>query len=371
MALAPFDLCYIATFPRVHLVTAFRFDYFSNGFNFAKPVDSHLDLLNTMYLEKERIFHSIALKMVVHDHYRNKPVVAALRKGLKTLHGRYGFIQEMRVYITERKSTEDEWYRKGALDDGILMDLAPHALSVIFELLPTPFSWENKEGHHFNRIGVKLNDIVGCYRARDNNCILHQGVETFGVIHIRGSEDIVFTPKESGKELPLEPHKVDILIAVGKGTSIDREDNPGNLKGVKITFDGTTVIGNFDTNGISGVSAGDTKLDLMLDAIDVCQGGINLPFSRLGDLNLDLEAVRGDQGAALRPFQTFDDAMKVVNILDNCLKHPTATNLIHYETGTTSADVINRIVGDTRWRHPRPLTDLIIGRQVPANEKID
>ena len=63
--------------------------------------------------------NSMVSKMLVHDHYRNNSLVPRIKSRLGFLHGKYGFIREIRLYITERRSTADEWERKGALDDGI------------------------------------------------------------------------------------------------------------------------------------------------------------------------------------------------------------------------------------------------------------
>jgi hypothetical protein len=371
-----FTACYIANFPRVHLATAFRFELFAEKFIFAKPLDSNIEFLLKMDAERERSFRSISANSVIQDHYRNKPLVALLRNSLKILHGKHGFVREARVYITEGKSTQHEWHRRGALEDGIILDLAPHALSVLRELLPKRLEWE-QDGHRYTRTELTIDEVVGCYRGRDNGCILRDGAETFGAIHIRATEHLTFTPAGADNVVPLAPKKIDILIVVGKGVSIDREHPAQNLKALQITFDGTSINGNFDTNEITGFWSGSgppaQKFDPQIDTrvVDPNHGGLNLPFFRLAEHGLDFTAAANDASSIVTPFQTFDDAMEVTRILETCLKHPMAERLTYYETSTPSVDVLNRVYGDSKWRHSAPLTHLVIGRSGSPANKID
>lgn len=365
LRLSPFDICYLSNFPSAHLATALRFDFFTNHFIFPKPVDSHINFLKTVHLDRGTTFQGIVSKMVVHDHYRNKPVVARLKSILKALHGKCGFIREIKIYITERPSTEDEWKRKGSLDDGLVLDLAPHALSVLTELLPTKFQWTHKDGHKYERQSISYDHVVGCYRARDNNCILKEGAETFAVIDLEGKEIINFTPKNSTQSMTLEPRKFHIMIVVGKGVSIDNESNPQNLKAFEITFDGSKVTGNFDTNAIGGAVDEHLLRNLCPD-IDLRHRGLCLPFINLGEKHFNFGALNNDD-KVVSDFQSFDDAYKVLEIITRALEHKTSVaRLEHYETGLPSSDLINRLLTkgglDPRWHHAGPPTHLVFGK---------
>jgi hypothetical protein len=372
LKLEPFDICLVANYPSVHLATALQFDFFTERFIFPKPVDSHIQLLNTVKQGRERTFSTIVSKMLVHDHYRNKPLVARIKSLLPTLHGKYGFIREFRIYITERQSTQDEWQRRGTLDDGLILDLAPHAISVLMELLPKRLRWEGDDGHSFERLDIRFNEVRGCYRARDNFCILKDGAETFGVIDLVGTETIDFLPKGDHEPIRLQPREFHILIVVGKGTSIDTAANGQDLKAIQMTFDGNDVFANFDTNAIGGV-IDEVLVNRLNDKIDLRQRGINLPFERLGKVGFDFDRLKLSTENIVADFQEFDEAYQVTAILSEALQHDTAKLITaHYPPGIPSSDLINRLVSrglDQRWQHPSPLNQMVLGR--PPVDTID
>ncbi|MGH9971490.1 MAG: hypothetical protein ACREBG_27350, partial [Pyrinomonadaceae bacterium] len=372
LALEPFDICLLSNYPSVHLATALQFDFFTERFIFPKPVDSHIQLLKTVREGRDRTFASIVSKMLVHDHYRNKPLVARLKSLLPTLHGKYGFIREFRIYITERRSAQDEWQRKGALDDGLILDLAPHAISVLMELLPKRLRWESDEGHSFERLDIRFDDVRGCYRARDNFSILRDGAETFAAIDLLGTEIIDFFPGGDHQPLRLQPRDFHILIVVGKGTSIDTSANGLDLKSIQLTFDGNDVIGNFDTNAIGGV-IDDDIVNRLTEKVDPRQRGLNLPFQRLGKLEFDFESLSASAESIVADFQGFDEAYQVTAILSQALQHDSAKIIsTHYPPGIPSSDLVNRLLSrglDQRWQHPGPLNQMVLGR--PPVDAID
>jgi hypothetical protein len=360
----PFDYAYLANFPAVHIATALRLDFIARKFIFSKPVDSNFDLVQTLHNELQHAgaLSQLVQRSCVHDHYRNKPLTTFLRAHMIDLHRRNGFLKRIQVYITEHQTIQDQYWRIASLECGMILDLAPHALSVIYEIVPETLEWTDVQGHTFRRTARRV-EIVSCVRARDNSCMLHTlESETFAAIHFRVFEDIEFIPRgrrEVANKITGRPF--DLLVVVGKGVSIQDRRDHRDLKAIEIEFDGQFVRGNFDTNAISGVI--DRELQVRLEeGMDVRHRGLNLPLLQLADHGFCLEKMKN--GHLIRPFQSFDQAFSIAALLAKCRAHHTAEDLVRYAPLDKVADVLNRCVAkglDPMWALDDGLSGLVFG----------
>lgn len=340
----PFDFAYLSTFPELHVMTALRLDFLASKFILPKPVDSNFDAIRTLYLESKRNrAMDIGKRALVHDHYRNKPLTAKLKDRMKTLHGQNGYLKKIQLYITEHNSIQDEWERSESLECGIILDLAPHALSVICELVPETLQWYDNAGHLYKRRGRRF-EIVTAIRGRDNLCILQRlGAETFGAIHLRVFEDIDFTPKGTDNVArTIRNRPFDILVVVGKGVNPSRHGEPRDLKAIQLEFDGHTVRGNFDTGAIAGVVLERALEKQLEEQYDVSHRGLNLPLMQLAEARFSVEDL--SKGQMVSPFQSFDEAYLIAELLDGCLQHSTARDPFPYGRPSTIAELLNRCI---------------------------
>ncbi|MFX1340989.1 MAG: hypothetical protein ACFFDK_20430, partial [Promethearchaeota archaeon] len=226
---------YISNYPEVHLPTALELRRFTKKIIIPKPLDSNYLLISTLL--NETSFSSFISNVKVHDHYRNKPVVNALKKIMPDLHRRYGYLRQLKLFLIEKKSTQDEWYRKNTLDSGLILDLGPHLVSILQELIPKKLIWTDMGGHIFERIDRTI-EVVSCGRGRDNLCILEPGAETFALIHLRIHEDIVFYADDSKNNKVPVKNFMDVLLVMGKGVSVDQSSDDGDLKAIEMEVDG-------------------------------------------------------------------------------------------------------------------------------------
>lgn len=344
-----FDFAYVSTFPSLHIFTALRLDFIANQFIFPKPVDSNYGSMTVIHNEDQmdRAL-TLARRSYVHDHYRNKPLTHYLRAHMANLHSRNGFIKTIRTFITEHKSIQVEFNRRESLECGMILDLCPHALSVVYEILPASLTWKDEEGNIFKRVSRRF-EVVSCFRGRDNLSILHNSnSETFGAIHLRGFENIHFIPRNTDKVAEvLNDRAFDILFVIGKGITVG--DRKQDLKAIELEFDGQTVRGNFDTAAIGGVV--DSELQRTIETtIEPRHRGLNLPLMHLAKNQFDLE--RATAGQLITPFQCYQEAYEIASLLEGCREHSTARDLLHYRPGSAIADVVNRCQGrglDRKW----------------------
>jgi hypothetical protein len=365
----PFDFAYLSTFPAVHIASAIRLDFIARSFIFPKPIDSHFNFMETIFREhtQDRAFRDIVSRSFVHDHYRNKPLTLFLRGHIADLHRRNGFLKNIRLYVTEHRSIQSEFRRRESLECGMILDLGPHALSVVYEIVPERLTWQDGEGNTYARTGRRF-EIVSAVRARDNLSILRTlGSETFAAVHFRVFEDIEFTPRgETEVADRIRDRPFDILIVVGKGVSISDASEPRDLKAIEMEFDGQSVLGNFDTNAVSGMI--DRSLQRELEAkVDQRHRGLNLPLLELGRCGFSTAELA--RGHLIPPFQPFSEAFSIACLLEQCRAHHTAEKLLPYATGMTITDLVNRCVAkglDRRWAMEGDLTRLVFG-EVPEN----
>ncbi len=364
----PFDFAYLSNFPRVHLATALRLDLITRNFIIPKPVDSNFGFLQTMHEEHERggAFRDLVSRSCVHDHYRNKPLTSFLRGHIEDLHRRNGYLKTIRIYITEHQTIQTEYSRRESLECGMILDLAPHALSVICEIVPKTLRWVDKQGNTFRRIDRHFT-VVSSIRGRDNHSILHsRDAETFGALHLRVSEDIEFVPKANRQWVEKLNHEFDALIVVGKGVSIQDESAERDLKAIELEFDGQSVLGNFDTNSISGVI--DKSLQTTLEAkIDPKHRGLNLPLQELAGSGFAFTNAKDKQ--LIQPFQTFEEAFLIADLLEKFRNHHTARELLMYSELDQVANVLNRCLPkglDQMWAMEEDPTHLLFG-EVPID----
>jgi len=368
----PFDYVYLSTFPSVHIATALRLDFIAKNFIFPKPVDSHFSIMETIYSEHvhDRAFRDMTTRSCVHDHYRNKPVTALLKGQMQDLHGNNGFLKNVTVFITEHRTIQAESKRRESLECGMILDLGPHALSVISELVPNTLTWRDIEGHTYKRISRRF-EIVSAIRARDNGSILHNlEAETFAALHLRVFEDIDFIPEETNEVTDrIVDRPFDLLIVVGKGVSIQDRQDRRDLKAIELEFDGQFVRGNFDTNAVSGVINQDLDATLR-SKIDLRHRGLNLPLQDLGSQGFSLKNL--ENGHLVTPFQSFGEAFSIAYLLEHCRIHHTARDLVRYAPLDRISDVVNRCVAkglDPKWARDDDLSGLVFG-EVPM-DKID
>jgi hypothetical protein len=106
------------------------------------------------------------------------------------LHAIHGFINQIRVFLVEHRSVNQEWNRRAALECGMIFDLGVHNVTVIQELVPPTLSWTNSHGHQFRRERREI-EAVTCARGRTSACILqNQEAETFAAIELRITERV-------------------------------------------------------------------------------------------------------------------------------------------------------------------------------------
>ena len=338
----PFDFVYLSTYPSVHIFTALRLDFIAKQFIFPKPVDSNFSSMQTLFSEYTcgRSVNLVS-RSCVHDHYRNKPITKFLRAQIADLHRRNGYLKNVRIFITEWKSIQNEFQRRESLECGIMLDLGPHALSVAYEVVPNTLSWQSDDGDNYKRVSRRF-EIVSASRGRDNLSILHnQDKETFAAIHLRGLEEIEFTPKSTVDHVERICRPFDVLIVVGKGVSVNDRAQKQDLKAIELEFDGQIVRGNFDTNALSGVVDKDVQKG-MESKIDTRHRGLNLPLQELGTNRFDLEKLNA--GGVITPFQNYEEAFAISSLLEDCSLHHTSRTLNHYHANTSVADLVNRCV---------------------------
>jgi hypothetical protein len=196
-------------------------------------------------------------------------------------------------------------------------------------------NWGPVQGRRF--------EIVSAVRGRDNLSILHnQDKETFAAIHLRGFENIEFTPKGLANHVERIPSRAfDVLIVVGKGVSVNDRAQKQDLKAIELEFDGQIVRGNFDTNALSGVVNKEVQKE-MESKIDTRHRGLNLPLQELGTNGFDLEKLNA--GNVITPFQNYEEAFAISSLLEECSLHHTSRNLNHYHANASLADLVNRCV---------------------------
>ena len=338
----PFDFVYLSTYPSVHIFTALRLDFVAKQFIFPKPVDSNFSSMQTLFSEYQAgRAVNLASRSCVHDHYRNKPITKFLRAQIADLHRHNGFLKNLRIFITEWKSIQHEFKPRESLECGIMLDLAPHALSVAYEVVPNTLSWQSDDGDIYKRVGRRF-EIVSAVRGRDNLSILHnQDKETFAAIHLRGFEEIEFTPRDMPNCAERISRAFDVLVVVGKGVSVNDRAQKQDLKAIELEFDGQIVRGNFDTNALSGVVNKEVQKE-MESKIDTRHRGLNLPLQELGANGFDLEKLNA--GNVITPFQNYEEAYAISSLLEECSLHHTSRTLTHYHGNASVADLVNRCV---------------------------
>jgi GNAT superfamily N-acetyltransferase len=370
----PFDLAYLSTIPELHLAEVFKHDCLVRNFIIPKPVDSHFGLLETLHAQQkvEGSYRDLVKRIFVHDHYRNKPLTAYLKGHMQDLHRRNGYLKNIRLYIVEHGTIQKEFRRRRSLECGMILDLAPHALSVVCELVPNEMEWMDLEGNTFKRMHREIR-VVDAVRGRDNACILHRPLaETFAALHFRITETIHFIPKEDATYVDASTRDFDLLIVVGKGISLGETQGEGcsqDLKAIEVEFDGQIVRGNFDTNAVSGVIDEQLHCKLM-SRVNPDHRGLNLPFLELAENGFSFENL--DSTKVIAPFQSFEEAFDISRLLEDCHKHlrsPRDHELVLYRAYTTIGALLNRCVAmglNQKWALKEDPTNLVFGK-VPVN----
>jgi hypothetical protein len=369
----PFDCAYLSTLPELHLAEALKYDSLVHRFIIPKPIDSHFTLLETFHNQQKDAgaYNDLVGRICVHDHYRNKPLTSYLKGHMTDLLRRNGYLKNIRLYIVEHRTIQSEWRRRPSLECGMILDLAPHALSVLYELVPNEMEWTDTEGHTFQRIRREIR-VVNAVLGRDNNSILHDPrAETFATLHFKVIETIHFSPKDEPKVVDAFPHEFDVLIIVGKGISLSGADDKSgerDLKAIEIEFDGQIVRGNFDTNAVSGVI--DERLhERLLKEVNPDHRGLNLPMMELATNGFSLDF---KNGKLISPFQSFEEAFRIARLLEDCRKHSDSLKgdrMARYHANASIGSLLNRCVAmglDQKWALREEPTNLVFGR-IPHN----
>jgi hypothetical protein len=153
-----FDFAYEATWPDAHLLNLVNWEAICRNILVTKPFVSVKHYHGLKALMELSGYGCVLGKLLMHDHYANKPAMAAVLAALPKIHNKYGKFSRVTVMITERRTVNDpeEVARHGALNEGMVPDLASHALMLVQLLAPKGLVWEDEDGSSFKRLDREI-----------------------------------------------------------------------------------------------------------------------------------------------------------------------------------------------------------------------
>jgi hypothetical protein len=113
LAAGPWNLVLVNNVPQEHLSTATFLGSHGDLILIQKPQDLNYPLIETVATSKS--LQGMVHRSFIHDHYRNKDVVAALLTELPKQIARNGFITKVMFFLTEGRNVNSEQSRFGSL----------------------------------------------------------------------------------------------------------------------------------------------------------------------------------------------------------------------------------------------------------------
>lgn len=250
-----FDLAYEATWPDVHLLDIVNWEAIFRDILVTKPFVSVRQYNSLKSLMELPGYDCVLRKVMMHDHYANKPAMAAVVGCLPRIHRKYGKYSRMTIMITERRTVNDseEVTRHAALAEGMIPDLASHGLMVVQLLTPNGLVWEDEDGARFKRLEREIIPTA-CVRAQLKNAAVAQDIDTACIIEYRVTEQLTLVRDEGSPIGRPFTNEFFVLIVCGKGLRATADS--GDLKAVEICFQGqghSAGVLDLETNSLNEV----------------------------------------------------------------------------------------------------------------------
>lgn len=286
-----FDVVFVANYPELHVLSASEHARTCDGILLlTKPIDSNFELLHTI---KKGWPPQWLDRLYVHDHYLNKAGVEAFRDVLPHLVRRCGRPTQIRAFLVEPRTVEEE-DRIDALQCGVSLDLLWHLLAITQVYFPTERKEMPQEAfYRYQPLAVE-EVLKGQYR----HSALSETAETFAVVNAVIPQEFIGHGRRVRRDVQAQ-------FIVGKGIRVDRDDPGRSLKAFQITFQGPTVTLNIKEHAIGPLPpVFETRIDEFPQ-----ESGFFRPL---------LEGISGcDQKELLRKhFMTFQQAYEVACLLE-------------------------------------------------------
>ncbi len=352
-----FRSIYVANPGNAHLPSTLELQHFTDQLIIAKPLDTNVGLISTIRESEQTNYLHLIPKIVIHDHYLNKPGVKFLMEIMPRLQSEFTFLDTIQMYLVERDSIEaGEPHRLEGLRCGMVFDLGVHLLSILRGLVPMGAKWEDKDDKEVicQRTDRSIR-VTNCVTGRFGGTFLGKSTvvpdrraETFGVVEFLVKERIV---RSTGHELENE---VRVLVVVGKGVPVDQYASR-DLKAILLKFQaGREVVLDIDTHRFNGVD--DSVLrDEGYYNLDLTQKGINEPLISAAE-----------SGFPPNGFQTWGPgARSVLRLYEGLVP---AGRPIGYDHNRSCRDLVSMLIRDkggfAQWDLPSDLNRLIIGAPI-------
>jgi hypothetical protein len=278
-----FDLVYDATWPQAHLLNLVNWESISRYILVTKPFVSINQFNSLRALMELPGFECVLQKLMMHDHYANKPAMSAVFRYLPAIHRHYGKFSRMTIVISERRTVNapQEVARHGALAEGMIPDLASHGVMIVQLLTPTNLVWEDDAGSRFRRLEREI-EPTACVRAQMKNAAVAQDVDTACIAEYRVKERLALIRDDGATVGHPFTNEFFVLLVCGKGLSTSPDS--GDLKIVEICLQGqqgrATGVIDLETNCLNEVI--EEVLGVAIPSDEArAHRGINLPMLTL------------------------------------------------------------------------------------------
>ena len=345
-----FNAGYDASWPHGRIFNLIRYGEICDHMISTKPFTpiAHLPTLRTfvgfkesagqqqeegLVLEGAPAYRDVIDKTVGHDHYANKPGVAAVLANLQKLHSQFGRFFRITILITEQRDVnhKDEQARIRALDEGMIPDLDSHGVLLIQRLTPVGLIWQDSEGNRIKRFWRRIIPTA-CVRAQMRNAFC-QG-DTACIAEYEVEEGLCILDEKGQPFLGTKPMRFSffVLVVCGKGLKaesyIDRD-----LKAMEIAFQGqgqSTGIIDFGTNQVNQMLL--SVLGSAVPDVDLrVHGGINLPIQTIIDRWPDFTDKRNSLRSEI--LQPVDLLFENMCLLDETMRLDTSATFPAYDSG--------------------------------------
>jgi hypothetical protein len=319
------------------------------NFIFIKPVDADLMKYWEVLLKPE--WASLAASSYVHAHYRNKRIIPRLKNYLPENLRKHGNITRVDLYITEKESIIKS--QRPCMRSGVILDLAPQCFSVLKELLGSLTTWPGKDGGKYEKLRI-IFDVDACRTAKAAKTNILE--ETFAIITGEITQTLAFFSDENERYCPqVTPKKIPMTLVMGKDIYSEAPTvGDSDIKGLLFQFeDGTELAANFSSNWVG--HPGDREM-AQADRWS-CHNGINLPFFKLLQENLDIHAVMAHDDT-VKSFLSFEDAQEVMELTELARRKRT------HESAITA--VIDGTVTNGTYENHSPIEKLLKACNLPT-----
>ena len=349
LAQGPFDYLFVNNIPEEHLATAMYYGTYAKRIVIQKPQDLNFPLIET-FLESPGL-RALLGKTAVHDHYRNKGVVPALFSQLPGLLARNGLFKRMMFFLTESKGVNDEYERAASLQCGMIQDLGVHTFDLVLETLLNVEQWQagERDDQIQRRIGGTI-EIEKVAKYRQQSSILGDIVETIAAIDIHVTDEIEYPA--GAKNARRFQHGFDVLIALGKGVSIE-QGYPFDLKSVVIEFEreNFNCIVDLKSLAVVGISP---------QGVNRKHGGMSRPLMLLSPKPPE-HATSGLGGPDYRQWQSMRLSRCVAKMANDAQASEIGQAMGAYPPGRPLGDLLRSMAGSGRirpvWNNLPPLTN--------------